>query len=167
MLATLPGLTLALGATAQIATAQIATAQIAAAHGYKAGDVEIGHPWSRAAPANGTGAGFMSLRNTGTLPDRLVGARAGIARVVEIHTHIQEGGVMRMRPVEAIEIAPGAEVKLAPGGYHLMLIGLREPLRKDDRVPVTLTFERAGSVTVELAVEAAGANPARQGGHRH
>lgn len=156
MLAALPGLSLA-----------VALAHPAAAHSYKAGDIEIGHPWSRAAPANITGAGFMSLRNTGTAPDRLIGASAEIARVVEIHTHVQEGGVMRMRPVDGVEIAPGAEVKLAPGGYHLMLIGLKQALRKDDRVPVTLTFERAGSVTVELAVEAAGANPGRSGGHQH
>ncbi|WP_245906191.1 copper chaperone PCu(A)C [Teichococcus aestuarii] len=156
MLAALPGLSLC------------TLARPAAAHSYALGDIEIGHPWSRAAPANITGAGFMTLRNTGTTPDRLVGGSADIARAVEIHTHIHEGGVMRMRPVEGIEIAPGAEVQLAPGGYHLMLIGLKQALRKDDRVPVTLVFERAGRITVELAVAAAGASPGRSGGgHQH
>lgn len=137
----------------------------ALAHSYTAGDIAIGHPWSRAAPANGTGAGFMTLRNTGATPDRLVSGQADIARAVEIHTHIQDGGVMRMRPVEGgLAIAPGQEVTLAPGGYHLMLIGLKEPLKQGARVPVTLVFERAGAVKVDLAVEAAGA---RGGQHQH
>ncbi|MCQ4161063.1 copper chaperone PCu(A)C [Roseomonas sp. GC11] len=140
-------------------------ARPAAAHSYKAGDVEIGHPWSRAAIARGTGAGFMALRNTGSQPDRLVSARAAIARTVEIHTHIREGEVMRMRPVEGgIPLPPGVEVKLAPGGYHLMLIGLKEAMAQGQRVPVTLVFERGGEITVELAVEAAGA---QGGGHQH
>lgn len=151
------------------ALAGLGLASTARAHGYTAGDLRIIHPWSRAALANLTGAGFMGLRNTGSTPDRLVSARAEIARVVEIHTHIRDGDVMRMRPVEGgIEIAPGAEVTLAPGGHHLMLIGLKRPMAKGDRVPLTLVFERAGEVEVELAIEAAGAqagNPS--GGHHH
>ncbi|MFB9970814.1 copper chaperone PCu(A)C [Pseudoroseomonas cervicalis] len=145
-------------------------ARRASAHSYKAGDVEIGHPWSRAAPPRGTGAGFMTLRNTGSQPDRLVAARAAIARTVEIHTHLHEGGVMRMRPVEGgIVLPPGQEVALAPGGYHLMLIGLSEALVQGQRVPVTLVFERGGEIQVELAVEAAGYRPrnAPAGGHQH
>ncbi|KAA2213307.1 copper chaperone PCu(A)C [Pseudoroseomonas oryzae] len=135
------------------------------AHDYRQGDIAIGHPWSRAAPARITGAGFMTLRNTGGTPDRLVSASAEIAGSTEIHTHIREGDVMRMRAVEGgIPLPPGEEVLLAPGGYHLMLIGLKRAMAKGDRVPVTLTFERAGSITVELAVAAAGA-PA--GGHAH
>lgn len=135
----------------------------ALAHSYKAGEIDIGHPWSRAAPAGITGAGYLTLTNKGSTPDRLVGARAEIARTVEIHSNSMEGGVMRMRPVEAVEVAPGAEVKLAPGGLHIMLIGLKQPLVKGARVPLTLVFEKAGEVTVELAVEAAGA----RGGDEH
>ncbi|HWL82592.1 MAG TPA: copper chaperone PCu(A)C [Roseomonas sp.] len=137
--------------------AGLGLATAALAHSYTAGDIAIGHPWSRAAPAGVTGAGFMTLRNTGSTPDRLVSAHAEIARTVEMHTNVQDGAVMRMRPVEAIEVAPGQEVKLAPGGLHLMLIGLKQPLNKGARVPLTLVFERAGAVEVELAVEAAGA----------
>ncbi len=133
------------------------TATAALAHSYKAGEIEIGHPWSRAAPAGVTGAGFMSFTNKGSTADRLIGARADIARTVEIHSNSMEGGVMRMRPVQAIDIAPGAEVKLAPGGYHLMLIGLKQALAQGQRVPLTLVFEKAGEVRVDLAVEAAGA----------
>ncbi|MBR0659991.1 copper chaperone PCu(A)C [Roseomonas oryzicola] len=136
----------------------------AAAHDYTAGDIAIGHPWSRAAGANATGAGFLTLRNTGTQPDRLVSASASVARAVELHTHVRDGDVMRMRPVDAIPVAPGQTVELRPGGFHIMLIGLKEPLVQGTRVPLTLRFERAGEVRVELAVEAAGA---RGAAHHH
>jgi copper(I)-binding protein len=133
------------------------------AHGYKAGEIEIGHPWSRAAPAGITGAGYLSLNNKGSTPDRLIGGRAEIARAVEIHSTTMVDGVMRMRPLEGVEIAPGAQVALAPGGMHIMLVGLKQPLVAGSRVPLTLVFEKAGEVQVELAVEAAGA----RGGATH
>nr|WP_237182563.1 copper chaperone PCu(A)C [Roseomonas marmotae] len=141
----------------------------ALAHSYKAGEIEIAHPWSRAAPAGITGAGYMTLTNKGGTADRLVGARAVIARTVEIHTHSMEGGVMRMRPVPGIDLPPGASVTLQPGGLHIMLIGLKQPLVKDSRVPLTLVFEKAGEVPVELAVEAAGSRGGggREHGHSH
>lgn len=136
----------------------------AAARDYAAGDIRIGNPWTRAAGANGNGGGFMRLTNRGTQPDRLISAASPIARVVELHTHIREGDVMRMRPVNDIPVPAGQTVELRPGGLHVMLIGLTEPLRQGARVPVTLRFERAGEVTVELAVEAAGA---RGPAHHH
>jgi len=131
-----------------------------------AGALRIAQPWTRAMRAGGTGAGFMTIRNTGTTPDRLVAARSPVARVMELHTHIREGDVMRMRPVPAIELPAGQAVTLAPGGLHLMLIGLTQALDQGGRVPVTLVFERAGEVEVQLAVESAGARGATQG-HRH
>lgn len=136
----------------------------AAAHDYAAGDLRIGHPWTRAAGANGNGAGFMSLRNAGAQPDRLLSAASPIARVAELHTHIREGEVMRMRPVNDIPVPAGQTVELRPGGLHIMLIGLNAPLVQGARVPLTLRFERAGEVQVELAVESAGA---RGAGHHH
>jgi copper(I)-binding protein len=150
----------ALGAAMGLAVTMPARAQEIAA-----GALRIAAPWTRAAGANANGAGYMTIRNTGTGPDRLVAARSPAARVVELHTHVREGEVMRMRPVEAIALPPGQAVRLEPGGLHLMLIGLAEPLRQGARVPVTLVFERAGEVTLELAVEAAGARGAS--GHRH
>ena len=129
-----------------------------------AGALRIAQPWTRAMRAGGTGAGFMTIRNTGTTPDRLVAARSPVARVMELHTHIREGDVMRMRPVPAIELPAGQAVTLAPGGLHLMLIGLTQALDQGGRVPVTLVFERAGEVEVQLAVEGAGA---RGPAHRH
>jgi copper(I)-binding protein len=133
-----------------------------------AGALRLSAPWTRAMRAGGTGAGFMTIRNTGTAPDRLVAARSPAAGVMELHTHIRDGDVMRMRAVPAIELPAGQEVRLAPGGLHLMLIGLTQSLEPGGRVPVTLVFERAGEVTIQLAVEAAGARgPAHGGGHRH
>ncbi|CAH0290250.1 copper chaperone PCu(A)C [Roseomonas sp. CECT 9278] len=136
----------------------------AAAHDYAAGDIAILHPWTRAAGANGNGAGFLRLRNGGAQPDRLLSASTPAARVVELHTMERDGDVMRMRPVQAIPVAPGQTVELRPGGFHIMLIGLTAPMAQGGRVPLTLRFERAGEVQVELAVEAAGA---RGSGHHH
>jgi hypothetical protein len=131
-------------------------------HDATVGDLAIGHPWTRAAGANANGAGFLTLRNNGAAPDRLVSATSPAARVVELHTHIREGDVMRMRPVADIPVPPGQTVQLRPGGLHIMLIGLNEPLRQGASVPLTLRFERAGEVQVTLSVESAGAR-----GHAH
>lgn len=135
-----------------------------AAHDYTAGDITIGHPWSRAAGAGGTGAGFLKLTNNGTQPDRLVSATSPLAPVVELHSMVRDGDVMRMRPVQDITIAPGQTVELRPGGFHIMLVGLTAPMNQGTRVPLTLRFERAGEIQVELAVEAAGA---RGAAHQH
>lgn len=137
-------------------------APAAAHHDTRLGDLVIGHPWTRAMGAGQNGAAFMTLRNTGQEPDRLVAASSPIARVVELHTHIREGEVMRMRPVQDIPVPPGQTVHLRPGGLHVMLIGLTEPLRQGTEVPLTLRFARAGEVTVRLEVQAAGAR-----GHHH
>ncbi|SKA18382.1 hypothetical protein SAMN02745126_04040 [Enhydrobacter aerosaccus] len=132
---------------------------LALAHDYKLGALTIGHPWSRAtAPTAPAGGGFLTITNTGTTPDRLVAARSPAAETVQIHEMKMDGNVMRMREVEhGLEIAPGATVTLAPGGFHLMLMGLKAPLKQDTHVPVTLVFEKAGSIDVELAVEGMGA----------
>jgi copper(I)-binding protein len=108
----------------------------------------------------------MTIRNPGPAADRIVSARTPAARTVELHTHIRDGDVMRMRPVPAIDLPPGQEVRFAPGGLHLMLIGLTAPLRQGERVPVTLVLERGGEVQVELSVEAAGAR-GPGAAHRH
>lgn len=147
-----------------LVVAAVLCALPAAAHDYTAGDIAIGHPWTRAAGANGNGAGFLRLRNAGTQPDRLLSAASPIARSVELHSMVRDGDVMRMRPVQDIVIAPGQTVELRPGGLHIMMIGLSAAMNQGSRVPLTLRFERAGEVQVELAVEAAGA---RGGVHDH
>ncbi|KAA0592598.1 copper(I)-binding protein [Azospirillum lipoferum] len=129
----------------------------ALAHSYKAGPIEIGHPWARAtAPSAPNGGAYLSLTNTGTTEDHLVAASTPAAEKAELHTHLNENGVMKMREVPPIAIAPGETVKFAPGGLHIMLLGLKQPLEKGARIPMTLRFEKAGSVEVEIAVEAAG-----------
>ena len=130
----------------------------ALAHGYKLGALEIGHPWARAtAPTAPAGGGFLKVTNTGTVPDRLISARSTAAKQVQIHEMKMDGNIMRMRELEqGLEIPAGATVTLAPGGLHLMLMGLVAPFEKGARVPVTLVFEKAGSIDVELAVEAMG-----------
>lgn len=132
---------------------------LAAAHDYKLGTLVISHPWARAtAPAAPAGGGFLSITNTGATADRLVSARSAAANMVQIHEMKMDGGVMRMREVDhGLEIPAGATVTLAPGGFHLMMMGLKEPLKEHTMVPVTLTFEKAGSIDVQLAVEGMGA----------
>jgi periplasmic copper chaperone A len=131
----------------------------ASAHDYKLGSLEITHPWTRATPATAqTGGGFLTVTNKGTTPDRLIAARSPASNKVEIHEMKMDGNVMKMRELEkGLEIPAGATVMLKPGGYHIMFMGLKVPLAKDAKVPVTLVLEKAGSIDIELKVEAIGA----------
>ena len=128
---------------------------------YKLGAIEINHPWTRATPPTAqAGGGFLVLTNAGTTPDRLIAVKSPAADKVEIHEMKMDGNVMRMRALEGgLEIPAGATVTLAPSGYHLMMIGLTAPLKDDTKVPLTLTFEKAGSVDVELSVGPMGSMP--------
>ncbi|MDP1751237.1 MAG: copper chaperone PCu(A)C [Reyranella sp.] len=131
-----------------------------AARDYKVGALEISQPWTRATPPTApTGGGFLTVTNKGTTPDRLVAVRSPASDKVEVHEMKMDGNVMRMREVEkGLEIPAGATVTLKPGGFHIMFMGLKAPFAKDTKVPLTLVFEKAGSLDVELAVEAMGAS---------
>jgi copper(I)-binding protein len=131
----------------------------ARAHDYSAGDLRIGHPWSRATPPGAkVGGGYLKIENKGSTPDRLVAASLERAGRVEIHEMSINDGVMRMRELPAgIAIAGGVSIELKPGGLHLMLTNLGAPLRQGERLRGTLMFERAGTVDVEFVVEAIGA----------
>lgn len=131
----------------------------ASAHDYKLGSLEISQPWARAtAPTAPAGGGYLAITNKGTTPDRLVSAISPAAQTVQVHEMKMEGNIMRMREVDhGLEIAPGTTVKLAPGGFHLMMMGLKEPFKQGTTVPVTLVFEKAGRIDVELAVGSIGA----------
>lgn len=131
----------------------------------RAGDLAVAQPWTRAAGQGATAAGFMAISNRGAAADRLLSASSPAARAIELHSMVHDGDVMRMRPVEAIEVPAGQTATLRPGGFHLMLIGLSQALRQGETVPVTLRFERAGEVKVELPVQAAGAREPAP--HRH
>jgi len=138
----------------------------AAAHEYNIGSLHIGHPWSRATPKGATiGAGYLKITNNGTAPDRLLGGSSEAAKSFELHVMSMENGVMKMRPVEGgIEIKPGETVEFKPESYHVMFVGLKEPLVQGHRVKATLDFEKAGKVAVEFVVESIGA---RQGNDDH
>ncbi|HTO64174.1 MAG TPA: copper chaperone PCu(A)C [Bradyrhizobium sp.] len=125
----------------------------------KAGDLVISQPWSRATPGGAkVGGGYLTIENKGGAPDRLVAATADIAGKVEIHEMAVKDGVMVMRPLEkGLAIEPGKTVKLAPGGYHVMLMDLKGPLKQGDKVPATLEFEKAGKVAVSFDVQGVGA----------
>ena len=157
---------LTLAAAALIGLGLTLAGQPAAAHDYKQGDLVIDHPWARAsAGAARAGAAFMTVTNAGAQDDRLLSASADVSEAVELHTHILQDGVMRMRPVEGGIVVPaGGTAELAPGGLHVMFLGLKAPFKEGDRFPLTLNFEKAGSVTVEGAIE--GVAP-MGGGHDH
>lgn len=165
------------GAVALAASLAVASLP-ALAHGYTAGDLEISHPWSRETPpAAKVGVGYVkAIRNKGAEPDRLVAVESPVSPKVEIHETREVDGVAQMRPVASVEIPAGGEAVLGPGGYHLMLTGLKEGFAQGDQIPAVFVFERAGRVEVELSVEAMGATPAPhghghesggQGGHSH
>lgn len=128
------------------------------AHEYKLGDLVIEHPWARASIGQvPNGAAYMTITTGGQEIDHLVSVKSDVAQHVQLHTHMMEGDVAKMRPVEAIEIAPGTPTVLQPGGLHVMLMGLKAPLVEGQSFPLTLTFERAGEIEVEVKVEGAGA----------
>lgn len=122
-----------------------------------AGDLTITAGFARSSPmmAN-AGAGFLTIANAGAA-DRLLAFKTDACTQPELHTHIEENGMMAMRKVEAIDVPASGEAVLAPGGLHLMFIGLTAPLKEGESVAVTLVFEKAGEVAVSLPVKGPGA----------
>ena len=120
----------------------------------KVGDIVIQQPWARASlGAAPNSAAYMTLETTGAEPDRLISGSTPVATKVELHTHIMEGGVAKMRHVDAIEVAPGEPTVLEPGGLHIMLQGLTQKLEEGTTMPLTLVFKRAGEVTLDVPVK--------------
>ncbi|MFN0043284.1 MAG: copper chaperone PCu(A)C [Alphaproteobacteria bacterium] len=134
------------------ARAILSTATMVAAHEFKHGELRIAHPWARATTIDRTAA-YLQISNVGSEGDRLLGAEAEIAERVELHMTKTESGVARMLPVDAIAVPARKTIALEPGGYHIMLVGLKRKLAANDTVPLTLVFERAGKVAVQLAVQ--------------
>ena len=118
--------------------------------------IQIDHVWSRAAMAGHEGVVYMIITDTGA-PDTLTGVSTPVATKAELHQSFDDHGVMKMRPVAALPIEPGKPMTLAPGGYHIMLMGLKQPLKQGDNFPVTLSFAKAGPLTASVTVEKAGA----------
>lgn len=136
----------------------LSVAGLAQAADYTSGSLRISQPWARAtAPGAASGGGFLSIDNKGPA-DRLVSASAGVANTVELHTMSMDGNVMRMAKLErGIEVPAGGKVELKPGSLHIMFIGLKAPLKEGDSFPLTLKFEKAGELSVNVKIGALGA----------
>ena len=133
--------------------AALTLASTALAHDYVQGDIHIMKPWSRPLPAvSVNGAAYMTLMNKGSAADKLVSVSTPAARKAELHNHIMEGGMMKMRPAGTVAITPGKPTVLQPGGLHVMLMGLAKPLVEGNSFALTLNFERAGSIEVEVRI---------------
>jgi periplasmic copper chaperone A len=130
------------------------------------GQVQIEAPWIRAtAPGAQIAAGYMVIRNKSAQPDRLVGGSSKSAAKVQTHIHIRDGEILRMREVKGgYDVPASGSFELKPGGAHLMLVDIKQPLKAGDKVPVTLRFERAGEVSVEFQVRPLATAPSQ---HQH
>jgi copper(I)-binding protein len=144
---------------------------LAGAHGASVGEIRIDHPYATPSLAGvQTGAAyFVALENKGTTPDKLLSASTPVAASVEMHTmSVDAQGVMRMRQVAGIALAAKESVKMKPGmGYHLMLVGLKQPLKEGESFPMTLQFERAGKVDVKVVVQTPKASADMPDMHMH
>jgi periplasmic copper chaperone A len=132
----------------------------ALAHEVTVGSLEITDLWTRATPPKApTGGGYLTITNKGTAPDRLIAVSSPLAGTTQIHKMAMENGVMTMRPVEGgLEIPAGGSITLAPDGFHIMFMGLKGGFKEGDKLPVTLTFEKAGSVDTFLHILGIGAS---------
>jgi copper(I)-binding protein len=118
--------------------------------------VEVGHAWSRATPGTGAGVVYLSVINHGQNDDILTHVATPAAKTADIHISVEQNGVMTMRPVSSVTVKAGQTVEFKPEGLHIMLMGLAHPLAAGDSFPVTLTFEKAGTVQTPVTVEKAG-----------
>jgi len=131
-------------------------------HSFEKGDLQIRHPWSRATPPGAkVGVGYLEIRNNGAQPDRLLSASTSVAKRVEMHITEQAGEVAKMRQLRAFEVPGRERLALEPGGAHLMLVDLVQPLKKGERFSMTLRFERAGELEVQFEVQEMGARHSR------
>jgi periplasmic copper chaperone A len=131
----------------------VASSPQGSAQGGGAAKIQAVDAWTRAGAAEmGNGAAYMILRNSGDTADRLVKAESDVAGAVELHKSSMEGGVMKMAPVENIEVPAKGQAELKPGGLHVMLIGLKRELKAGEKVRLKLQFEKAGMQEIEAEV---------------
>jgi len=139
-----------------LATCVVGTAQ---AEDVMIGSLKLTAAWARATPKGATvGGGYFTITNTGNAADRLVGGISDVSNRFEIHEMSMEKGVMKMREMTSgIEIKPGQTVRFEPSGYHIMFVGLKQPLKEGDHIKATLQFAKAGHASVDFVVESMGA----------
>jgi len=149
-------LNLSLVKHALIAAAVLLPACFANAHEYKVGALQIAHPWSQELPPNApTVAAYFVIKNTGNSADRLLSAETPIAEKAEIHEHVMQGDLMKMQHVPTVDIPAGGTLTFAPMAYHVMLFNLKDRslLQDGKHFPLTLNFEKAGAVQVDVNVQ--------------
>lgn len=150
-------------------TTILPTEQTVLAHDYKSGSLEIAHPWARATPPGAkTGAGYLKITNRAVEEDRLIAATSPVAEKVEFHEGEIVDGIARMRPLlNGVVISGGQKFEFTPSKTHVMFVGLKGPLRKGEKVPAVLTFERAGAISLEFVIDAVGtpSSPELHGEH--
>jgi len=154
------GKLLSRGLAAALGFAAVQLAAVAAqAADYDVGSIHIAQPWARATPKGAsTAAGYMTITNNGTAPDRVSCVSSEASAQCQIHSMTMEGGVMKMRPIEGgLEIKPGETVVLKPSGVHIMFLDLKQPLQQGKTAKATLKFEKSGTVDVEYPIVAIGA----------
>jgi hypothetical protein len=140
----------------------------AEAHGVQLGDLMVIHPTSRPNLPNRPMVVYVTIANDGTLADRLLGVRAIDFEAAELHTSAKEGDIMKMQPIDTIDLPAEDVVELAPGGSHIMLFGAKKLYREGGTFPIVFTFEKAGEVEVEVMVDKQGAgemNHSQMGGN--
>lgn len=130
--------------------------------------VQVEKPWARAtAPGSKVAGGYMVIRNAGASADRLLSASSPAAAKVELHVHINEGGVMKMREVPGFDVPAKGTFELKPGGPHLMFMDIKQPFKEGEKVPVKLKFEKAGEVSAEFHVGRLGESAAPAGHQKY
>ncbi len=130
-----------------------------AAQEFKVGGITVVTPWARATPGGATVAGaFLEIRAEAGIEDRLIAAKSPAAGTVELHDHVNDGGVMKMRKLDAIAIKGAQAVVLKPGGLHVMLMQLKAPLKEGEKLQFTLVFEKAGELAIEAPIAKVGAS---------
>jgi len=133
-------------------------AVISAVYAQASSPIEISHAWARATAASAAnGAVYLKVMNRGTADDRLTGASTTVASKAQLHVTLNDNGVMKMRPIADVPVKAGGSAEFKPDGMHIMLLGLKHPLKAGDHFPLTLTFEKAGAVKTMVTVTKANA----------
>jgi hypothetical protein len=153
------------GVFALILVSALALTTAVFAEDYSLGALTVSHPWARASAGKAkNGAAYVVIANRGQDVDRLLKIASPVAKKAEVHTSIMKDGIMMMRPVKAVEVNPGEPTVMKPGALHIMLMGLETPLKEGRTFPMTLTFEKAGSIEIQVKVGKVGAM--KHGEHR-
>lgn len=155
---------------ALVLAALLLPACFATAHEYSVGDLQIAHPWSQELPPNAPNvAAYFVIHNNGKSADRLLSVDSPIAGKAELHEHVKSGDLLKMQQVKSVEIPAGADATFAPMAHHVMLMELKDRslLQDGKRFPLTLHFEKAGNVTVEIAVQKSAPPGSKVQAHAH